>query len=134
MKRLYLFLALVAMITITACGGPKTPSEVAVKSLKLVVDGDFDDFLKLTNLTDEEKKEFLEDYSSDAKENIEMMKSETGGVDSIVALEENIDDEGTSCSVEIKITLKNGTEFTNKVKLIKVDDRWCLRNPERLIM
>lgn len=127
MKRLFkvafLFIVVMAMC---ACGGGNTPSAVAEKAMDCFVDEDYEGYVDLIYIKNEDTRD-KEKLEQDKKQYVAMLKekvtksAEKSGKKpkSAKAVSEEISEDGEKATVEMKITYDDGTEDTNKMKMCK---------------
>ena len=123
MKKLFfsMFVAVVA-ITLWSCGPANTPSAVAEEACKCVQNEDYEGYVELMDLKETKNQE------SD-KEQLVAMLREKGtktmekkqGIKSYKVESEEISEDDKSATVNMKVVYGDGSEDTNKMKLVKND-------------
>ena len=124
MKKLFfsMFVAVVAL-TLWSCGSANTPSAVAEKAAKCIQNADYEGYVDLLDL----KKS---DGNDSEKEQLVALLREKGtkamekkqGLKSYEVLSEQISEDGKSATVELKMVYGDGSEDTQKMKLVKNDN------------
>ena len=124
MKKIFIsmFVAVVAL-TLWSCGSANTPSAVAEKAAKCIQNADYEGYVDLLDL----KKS---DGNDSEKEQLVALLREKGtkamekkqGLKSYEVLSEQISEDGKSATVELKMVYGDGSEDTQKMKLVKNDN------------
>lgn len=130
MKRLFTFFAVaVAMFMVSCSSAPATPSDAAVEYYQCVANGDYEAFANAIHYDTTDPEEIAEGkamiislYKEKAAPEIE----KKGGVKSVEATGETISEDGNTANVQLKIVYGDGSEKTEDVKMVKVDDKWLL--------
>lgn len=130
MKKLFtLFAVAVAMFMVACSTAPATPSDAAVGYYQCVADGDYEAIADAIHYATTDPKEIAESkamITSFYKEKAEPEIKSKGGIKSIEALNETISEDGNTANVELKIVYGDGSEKSEDVKMVKVEDKWLL--------
>ena len=123
MKKLFIsmFVAVVAF-TLWSCGPANTPSAVAEEACKCVQNEDYDDYVELMDLKEtknqeSEKQQFVAMLREKGTKTMEKKQ----GIKSYKVESEEISEDGKSATVNMKVVYGDGSEDTNKIKLVKND-------------
>jgi len=117
-KTLSIFFFAAALIYI-GCGSASTPADVAKGFFKRIEKNDKSALdLMSSKVVEGIGREKLEKGLEKESEKIK----EKGGISSIEVIEEKIEEE--SADLKLKIVYGNGTEKTDKAKLVKEDGKW----------
>lgn len=130
MKKFFSLLAVaVAMFMVSCSSAPATPSDAAVEYYQCVANGDYEAFANAIHYDTTDPEEIAEGkamiislYKEKAAPEIE----KKGGVKSVEATGETISEDGNTANVDLKIVYGDGSEKTEDVKMVKVDDKWLL--------
>lgn len=130
MKKFFSLLAVAVAMFMVACStAPATPSDAAVGYYQCVADGDYEAFANAIHYDTTDPEEIAEGkamiislYKEKAAPEIE----KKGGVKSVEATGETISEDGNTANVQLKIVYGDGSEKTEDVKMVKVDDKWLL--------
>ncbi len=130
MKKLFSLLAFAVAMFMVACStAPATPSDAAVECYESVANGDYEAFAEALHFDTSDPEEIAEGkamitsfYKEKAAPEIESL----GGIKSVEALSETVSEDGNSANVQIKIVYGDGSENTEDVKMVKVDEKWML--------
>lgn len=134
MKRIVFFATMcLFVVMLTGCGGPKTPKDVAEKSMKCLQKGDYKGYAKLVYLKDEAKMSSEEVRKSkeqlavllEGKISEEIQKK--GGMESFELGEETIDED--NAKVDVTVKYGDGSEKKSTIKLKKTEDGDWKINP-----
>lgn len=130
MKKLFtLFAVAVAMFMASCAGAPATPSDVAVEYYQYVANGDYEAFADAIHFDTTDPEEIAEGKAmvvSLYKEKAAPQMEAKSGVKSVEATGETISEDGNTANVQLKVIYGNGSEKTEDVKLVKVDNKWLL--------
>lgn len=130
MKKFFSLLAVaVAMFMVSCAGAPATPSDAAVEYYQYVANGDYEAFADAIHFDTTDPEEIAESkamITSFYKEKAEPEIKSKGGIKSIEALNETISEDGNTANVQLKVIYGDGSEKTEDVKLVKVDNKWLL--------
>lgn len=128
MKRLSIFLgvALIALF-IASCSGGNSPKVVAEKSMKCLVDKDFEGYVDLIYFSDKdmESADFQESKKQLAaliKDKGEKSISKKDNIKSFETISEEIAEDGNTANVKMKVVYGNGEEEANDIKMRKDKD------------
>ncbi|MBR2017171.1 MAG: DUF4878 domain-containing protein [Prevotella sp.] len=132
MKKIFGFIAIVAMMFVAwSCGGATdSPSAVAEKAIQCLQDRDYDGYAKLIYL-EEKDNQSIEDQQKAIvaliadKMDKEMDKKQ--GISSYEVLGEEIAEDGNKAKVNLKITYGDGSTDDQRLKCLKTDDgKWMI--------
>lgn len=130
MKKFFLLLAVaVAMFMVSCSSAPATPSDAAVEYYQYVANGDYEAFADAIHFDTTDPEEIAEGKAmvvSLYKEKAEPEIKSKGGIKSIEATGETISEDGNTANVQLKVIYGDGSEKTEDVKLVKVDNKWLL--------
>lgn len=130
MKKLFtLFAVAVAMFMASCAGAPATPSDAAVEYYQYVANGDYEAFADAIHFDTTDPEEIAEGKAmvvSLYKEKAAPQMEAKSGVKSVEATGETISEDGNSANVQLKVIYGDGSEKTEDVKLVKVDNKWLL--------
>ena len=117
-----MFVAVVAL-TLWSCGSANTPSAVAEKGVKCIQNADYEGYVNLLDLnesegTDAEKEQLVALLREKGTKQMEKKQ----GLKSYEVLSEEISEDGKSAKVEMKLVYGDGSEDTEKMKLVKNDN------------
>lgn len=123
MKKLFIsmFVAVVAF-TLWSCGPANTPSAVAEEACKCVQNADYEGYVELMDLKEtknqeSEKQQFVAMLREKGTKTMEKKQ----GIKSYKVESEEISEDGKSAIVKMKVVYGDGSEDTNKIKLVKND-------------
>ena len=110
-------------VTFTSCGGGSgsgggnTPSSVVKKALNAIIKKDADTaFTYFYNLSENEKESERRQLESDSDYSIVKFEIQ----------DERIFDNGEKAEVIVKVFFKNGSDYINKIPLVKTSNGWKL--------
>ena len=130
MKKLFtLFAVAVAMFMASCAGAPATPSDAAVEYYQYVANGDYVAFADAIHFDTTDPEEIAEGKAmvvSLYKEKAAPQMEAKSGVKSVEATGETISEDGNTANVQLKVIYGDGSEKTEDVKLVKVDNKWLL--------
>ena len=130
MKKFFSLLAVaVAMFMVSCSSAPAAPSDAAVEYYQCVADGDYEAIADAIHYATTDPEEIAEGKAmiiSLYKEKAAPQMEEKGGVKSVEATGETISEDGNTANVQLKIVYGDGSEKTEDVKMVKVDDKWLL--------
>lgn len=130
MKKLFtLFTVAVAMFMASCAGAPATPSDAAVEYYQYVANGDYEAFADAIHFDTTDPEEIAEGKAmvvSLYKEKATPQMEAKSGVKSVEATGETISEDGNTANVQLKVIYGDGSEKTEDVKLVKVDNKWLL--------
>lgn len=125
MKRLSILLGLIVIVlAMTSCSS-NTPKAVAEKSVKCLIDKDFEGYVDLLYLEDKDSQDAAK-LENDKKELAALLKSKAEkeyekdkGLTSYETLKEEIAENGETAVVKMKLTYGNGKSDDADIKLRK---------------
>ena len=123
MKKLFIsmFVAVVAF-TLWSCGPANTPSAVAEKACKCVQNEDYEGYVELMDLKETKNQESeKEQFVAMLREKGTKTMEKKQGIKSYKVESEEISEDGKSAIVKMKVGYGDGSEDTNKIKLVKND-------------
>lgn len=123
MKKLFIsmFVAVVAF-TLWSCGPANTPSAVAEEACKCVQNADYEGYVELMDLKETKKQESeKEQFVAMLREKGTKTMEKKQGIKSYNVESEEISEDGKSAIVKMKVVYGDGSEDTNKIKLVKND-------------
>ena len=123
MKKLFIsmFVAVVAF-TLWSCGPANTPSAVAEEACKCVQNADYEGYVELMDLKETKKQESeKEQFVAMLREKGTKTMEKKQGIKSYKVESEEISEDGKSAIVKMKVVYGDGSEDTNKIKLVKND-------------
>lgn len=123
MKKLFIsmFVAVVAF-TLWSCGPANTPSAVAEKACKCVQNEDYEGYVELMDLKETKNQESeKEQFVAMLREKGTKTMEKKQGIKSYKVESEEISEDGKSATVNMKVVYGDGSEDTNKIKLVKND-------------
>ena len=130
MKKLCIILGVIIIALLTTACGSNTPKSVAEKSVKCLIDEDYEGYVDLVYLdmesgndqqTENDKKALAGLLKEKASREYEKHK----GIESFETLGEEISGDGKTAIVKMKLAYGNGTSDENDIKLRKdKDDNW----------
>lgn len=130
MKKIFsLLAAAVAMFMVACSTAPATPSDAVVEHYQSVIAGDYEAFAEALHFDTTDPEEIAEGkamITSLCKEKAAPEIESKGGIKSVEALGETVSEDGNTADVQIKIVYGDGTEKTEDVKMVKVDEKWML--------
>lgn len=130
MKKLFtLFAVAVAMFMASCAGAPATPSDAAVEYYQYVANGDYEAIADAIHYATTDPEEIAEGKAmvvSLYKEKAAPQMEAKSGVKSVEATGETISEDGNTANVQLKVIYGDGSEKTEDVKLVKVDNKWLL--------
>lgn len=130
MKKFFSLLAVaVAMFMVSCSSAPATPSDAAVEYYQYVANGDYEAFADAIHFDTTDPEEIAEGKAmvvSLYKEKAAPQMEAKSGVKSVEATGETISEDGNTANVQLKVIYGDGSEKTEDVKLVKVDNKWLL--------
>ena len=123
MKKLFIsmFVAVVAL-TLWSCGSANTPSAVAEKAVKCMQKADYEGYVDLMDLKKSDGKDVeKEQLAALLREKGTKTMEKKQGIKSYKVESEEISEDGKSATVNMKVVYGDGSEDTNKIKLVKND-------------
>ncbi len=122
-KTLTLMAVLCAALLLASCSS-NTPSAVAERSVKCLMDGKYDEYADLLYVSDkdtddpsrlkQEKEDFVQLLEAKYQETLKR----TGGIDKYEIVSEEIAQDGETATVNISLTYKNGRteDYTTRLR------------------
>ena len=130
MKKLFsIFAVAVAMFMVSCASAPATPSDAAVECYQSVAKGDYEAIANAIHYDTTDPEEIAEGkamITSFYKEKAAPEIESKGGIKSVEALSETVSEDGNTANVQLKIVYGDGSEKTEDVKMVKVDEKWML--------
>ena len=123
MKKLFIsmFVTVVAF-TLWSCGPANTPSAVAEEACKCVQNADYEGYVELMDLKETKNQESeKEQFVAMLREKGTKTMEKKQGIKSYKVESEEISEDGKSATVNMKVVYGDGSEDTNKIKLVKND-------------
>lgn len=123
MKKLFIsmFVAVVAF-TLWSCGPANTPSAVAEEACKCVQNADYEGYVELMDLKETKNQESeKEQFVAMLREKGTKTMEKKQGIKRYNVESEEISEDGKSATVNMKVVYGDGSEDTNKIKLVKND-------------
>ena len=123
MKKLFIsmFVAVVAF-TLWRCGPANTPSAVAEEACTCVQNEDYEGYVELMDLKETKNQESeKEQFVAMLREKGTKTMEKKQGIKSYKVESEEISEDGKSATVNMKVVYGDGSEDTNKIKLVKND-------------
>lgn len=124
MKKVLFAIAIcfITMAALSSCSGhdnsPEGVAKVAVECLKAK---DYKGYMDLTSATKEQKEAMTA-----MLQKVGQQTDEKGGVESYEIVDQEIDEEKGTATVNVKVTYGNGDTEENKMKMLKKDGDWVL--------
>ena len=125
MKKLLSF-AVVCLFAavLCSCGGASTPEDVTTKAIKCVIDKDYQTYVDMMyfkkDKTDEEKQQLTALVQDKMDKEVE----KKDGITDFKVGEPTIEED--KAVVSYTLTYGNGDTKDDKMKLIKIDDKWMI--------
>ena len=125
MKKLLSF-AVVCLFAavLCSCGGASTPEDVTTKAIKCVIDNDYQTYVDMMyfkkDKTDEEKQQLTALVQDKMDKEVE----KKDGITDFKVGEPTIEED--KAVVPYTLTYGNGDMKDDKMKLIKIDDKWMI--------
>ena len=131
MKKMCVAAAMAAMLMFSACGGGgNTPTKVAEQAAKCMQDKDYEGFVDLMYVENEEGKDLESEKKMVAgmlQAKAESSLNEKQGIQSYEVTSEEISEDGETAKVGMKLVYANGEEDDETMKLRKdADGNWKL--------
>ena len=131
MKKMCVAAAMAAMLMFSACGGGgNTPTKVAEQAAKCMQDNDYEGFVDLMYVENEEGKDLESEKKMVAgmlQAKAESSLNEKQGIQSYEVTSEEISEDGETAKVGMKVVYANGEEDDETMKLRKdADGNWKL--------
>lgn len=128
MKRLSIFIGIMLTVMVLAACSGNTPTKVAEKSVKCLVDNDYKGYVDLIYFSDkdkenkEEQEQGKQQLAALLKDKAEKEYKKKGDIKSYETIAEEVSDDGNTANVKMKIKYGNGTEEDTDIKLRKDSD------------
>ena len=106
---------------VTSCGADNTPAGVTKQIIKYTSNGDYDSYVKLMNMSDEERQKAAEQMKKASASS-----GERDAVKDCEIVDEEIDEEAGIAHVRYKLTYKSGNEQDGEMTFEKVDGKWLM--------
>ena len=128
MKKVCVMAAMAAMLMFSACGGGNTPTKVAEQAVKCMQDKDYEGFVDLMYVENEEGRDIEGEKKMVAgmlQTKAESALGEKQGIQSYEVTSEEISEDGETAKVGMKVVYANGEEDDETLKLRKdADENW----------
>ncbi len=120
MKRILILAAVAAAALLSgACAStPKGPEAVALKAVKAIQNGNFDEYAATFDLSEADQKML----AGMAEEKVNKQIAAKGGIKDYKIVESEIEED--SASVKVKINYKDGSDDDEVMNFKKVGDTW----------
>ena len=102
--------------------GP-SPSELAIKAIKMLKVNDLDGYLSTFDITDEDKADFLKLYDDTVIKAI----VDKGGISAYEVTGESVSADGANASVEMEVSYADGTVEKFNMSMVLIDGKWMQR-------
>lgn len=114
---------LVMVLALSSCGGASTPRETAEKAMKCRMNNDYEGFLRLTGMSEQEIKNNQEELKRLAA----MQAGQEDCIKSYEIIEEKIDEEKGRASFIINVSYEKRGDNREIIKLEKSQDgQWLV--------
>lgn len=124
MKKVLFAIAIcfITMAALSSCSGhDNTPEGVAKAAVECLKAKDYKGYMDLTSATKEQKEAMTA-----MLQKVGQQTDEKGGVESYEIVDQEIDEEKGTATVNVKVTYGNGDTEENKMKMLKKDGDWVL--------
>lgn len=124
MKKVLFAIAIcfITMAALSSCSGhDNTPEGVAKAAVECLKAKDYKGYMDLTSATKEQKEAMTA-----MLQKVGQQTDEKGGVESYEIVDQEIDEEKGTATVNVKVTYGNGDTEDNKMKMLKKDGEWVL--------
>ena len=124
MKKVLFAIAIcfITMAALSSCSShDNTPEGVAKAAVECLKAKDYKGYMDLTSATKEQKEAMTAMLQKVGKQT-----DEKGGVESYEIVDQEIDEEKGTATVNVKVTYGNGDTEGNKMKMLKKDGDWVL--------
>ena len=124
MKKVLFAIAIcfITMAALSSCSGhDNTPEGVAKAAVECLKAKDYIGYMDLTSATKEQKEAMTA-----MLQKVGQQTDEKGGVKSYEIVDQEIDEEKGTATVNVKVTYGNGDTEDNKMKMLKKDGDWVL--------
>ncbi len=126
MKRLNLILGTILIVLfISSCNSGNTPTNIAEKSMKCLIDKDYDGYADLIYFSEddikdaENLKQAKEQLAILLKDKADKEYKKKNGITSYKTISEEIADDGNTANVKMKVIYGNGSNDETDIKLRK---------------
>ena len=124
MKKVLFAIAIcfITMAALSSCSShDNTPEGVAKAAVECLKAKDYKGYMDLTSATKEQKEAMTA-----MLQKVGQQTDEKGGVESYEIVDQEIDEEKGTATVNVKVTYGNGDTEDNKRKMLKKDGDWVL--------
>ena len=124
MKKVLFAIAIcfITMAALSSCSShDNTPEGVAKAAVECLKAKDYKGYMDLTSATKEQKEAMAA-----MLQKVGQQTDEKGGVESYEIVDQEIDEEKGTATVNVKVTYGNGDTEDNKMKMLKKDGEWVL--------
>ncbi len=124
MKKVLFAIAIcfITMAALSSCSShDNTPEGVAKAAVECLKAKDYKGYMDLTSATKEQ-----EEAMAAMLQKVGQQTDEKGGVESYEIVDQEIDEEKGTATVNVKVTYGNGDTEDNKMKMLKKDGDWVL--------
>ena len=124
MKKVLFAIAIcfITMAALSSCSShDNTPEGVAKAAVECLKAKDYKGYMDLTSATKEQKEAMTA-----MLQKVGQQTDEKGGVKSYEIVDQEIDEEKGTATVNVKVTYGNGDTEENKMKMLKKDGEWVL--------
>ena len=124
MKKVLFAIAIcfITMAALSSCSShDNTPEGVAKAAVECLKAKDYKGYMDLTSATKEQKEAMTA-----MLQKVGQQTDEKGGVESYEIVDQEIDEEKGTATVNVKVTYGNGDTEDNKMKMLKKDGEWVL--------
>ena len=124
MKKVLFAIAIcfITMAALSSCSShDNTPEGVAKTAVECLKAKDYKGYMDLTSATKEQKEAMTA-----MLQKVGQQTDEKGGVESYEIVDQEIDEEKGTATVNVKVTYGNGDTEGNKMKMLKKDGDWVL--------
>ena len=122
-----LLLAFAILSVMVSCGGGKsTPARATLAFTDNVENGNIDAAISMLQGVKEATPEEIDKLRAGLSESSKEMK-ENGGIKDKEILKETLSEDGTTATVQMRVTYGDGSTDDSDTKLVKTDDGWKIR-------
>ena len=124
MKKVLFAIAIcfITMAALSSCSShDNTPEGVAKAAVECLKAKDYKGYMDLTSATKEQKEAMTA-----MLQKVGQQTDEKGGVERYEIVDQEIDEEKGTATVNVKVTYGNGDTEDNKMKMLKKDGDWVL--------
>ena len=124
MKKVLFAIAIcfITMAVLSSCSGhDNSPEGVAKAAVECLKAKDYKGYMDLTSATKEQKEAMTA-----MLQKVGQQTDEKGGVESYEIVDQEIDEEKGTATVNVKVTYGSGDTEGNKMKMLKKDGDWVL--------